>query len=58
MDTIEERIARLEEAILMLAILRDPAQLEYPILSNDRRAREMNRAEKRLAEIAAQIPGN
>lgn len=58
METNEVRIARLEEAILLLAILRDPAQLESPIVSNDPRAREMNRAEKRLAEIAAEIRGN
>lgn len=58
METNEVRIARLEEAILLLATLRDPANLEFPLVSNDPRAREMDRAERRLAAIAAEIRAN
>ena len=55
MSSIEERLSRLEEAILAVADLRDPAQLEFPVTSSDPRARKINEAEHRLAELADKI---
>lgn len=53
--TTEERLARLEDAVLQIAELRDPSRLAGPIIGSDRRARALNAAEQRLAEIASSI---
>ena len=55
MTTIEERLTRLEDAVLQIAALQDPAMLAFPRHGNDARTRAMNAAERRLADIATAI---
>lgn len=55
MTDLEIRVSYIEDAIVAIASLRDPAQRAYPVPGRDQRARDMNAAEHRLAELAAEI---
>lgn len=55
MATIEDRVSRLEDAIVQIAALQDPAMLAYPRQGNDPRTRAVKAAARRLADIAAAI---
>ena len=54
MDTLEQRLDRVEAAILALADLRDPANHQFP-LGGGERSRVMNNAEQTLARLANEI---
>lgn len=51
----EERLSRLEDAILLLADLRDPAARQLPVVGIGPRPKLVNRAEEALWRIAVEI---
>jgi hypothetical protein len=55
MASVDDRLTRLEEAILAVANLRDPAHREYPISGGDERSRVLDEAENALWFIAQEI---
>lgn len=55
MTSIDDRLSRLEDAILQVAAIQDPAMLAFPRQGNDARTLAMNDAERQLAAIAAAI---
>lgn len=58
MDSIEVRLARLEDAVIQIATLQDPAMLEFPRVGSGPRIRALNEAERRLADLAAEMAAN
>ena len=55
MSDHESRLRRIEEAIIAIAELRDPAQRDFPVVGSDPRSRARNAAEHSLARIADEL---
>lgn len=55
MTSPNDRLDRLERAVLLLAELRDPAATQFPLISSDPQARRRNKAEHELQALAREI---
>lgn len=53
--SFEDRLTRLEDAILALADARDPAARQFPVVGSGDRSRVLNDAEERLWRVAQEI---
>ena len=54
-ENLEKRLMRVEDAVVALAKLIDPANLEFPIVGSDARTRQKNEAERTLHRLAQEI---
>jgi hypothetical protein len=55
MTSPDDRLDRLERAVLLMAELRDPALAQFPLISSDPRTRRMNEAEQEFQTLAREI---
>jgi hypothetical protein len=55
MENVDERIGRLESAVLAIADMQDPAKLQFPVIGKDPRTKRMNAAYVVLDRLAGEI---